>query len=234
MGRFVQDIRFGLRMLRKSPGFTAVAVLTLALGIGANTAIFSVVEGVLLAPLPFSQPDRLVIVWQKNLTLKKDITASYPDFRDWERSARSFQEMAAVAWQDYDLTNPGKPEHVTGMQVSSGFLSTLGVDPILGREFSPQEDLHGGVPVVLISYHLWKTRFAGNPSAVGKSLTLDGTDYTIVGVLPSQFRFDTDDTAVLTPLGQGNPLIFSDRTIHPVLCVARLKSGVTMAQSNRR
>jgi predicted permease len=231
MRRLVQDVRFGLHMLRKSPSFTAVAVLTLALGIGANTAIFSVVEGVLLAPLHFSQPDRLVIVWQKNLTLKKDITASYPDFQDWQRSARSFQEMAAVAWQDFDLTSPGKPEHLTGMQVSSGFLSTLGVEPILGREFSPQEDIHGGAPVVLISRHLWKTRFAGSPNALGKSVTLEGTDYTIVGVLPSWFRFDTDDTAVLTPLGQGNPLIFSDRTIHPVLCVARLKSGVTMAQS---
>ena len=169
-----------------------------------------------MTPLPFSQPNRLVIVWQKNLTLKKDISVSYPDFQDWQRSARSFQEMAAVNWQDYDLTNPGKPEHVAGMQVSSGFLSTLGVEPTLGREFSPQEDLHGGAPVVLISHHLWETRFAGSPNALGKSVTLEGTDYTIVGVLPSRFRFDTEDTAVITPLGQGNPLIFNDRTIHPV------------------
>jgi predicted permease len=231
METLIQDLRYGVRMLAKAPGFTAIAVLTLALGIGANTAIFSVVEGVLLTPLPFSQPNRLVIVWQKNLTLKKDISASYPDFQDWQRSARSFQEMAAVNWQDYDLTNPGKPEHVKGMQVSSGFLSTLGVEPILGREFSPQEDVHGGAPVVLISHHLWETRFAGSANALGKSVTLEGTDYTIVGVLPSRFRFDTDDTAVITPLGQGNPLIFNDRTIHPVVCVARLKSGVTMTQS---
>jgi predicted permease len=231
METLIQDLRYGVRMLAKAPGFTAIAVLTLALGIGANTAIFSVVEGVLLTPLPFSQPNRLVIVWQKNLTLKKDISASYPDFQDWQRSTRSFQEMAAVNWQDYDLTNPGKPEHVKGMQVSSGFLSTLGVEPILGREFSPQEDVHGGAPVVLISHHLWETRFAGSANALGKSVTLEGTDYTIVGVLPSRFRFDTDDTAVITPLGQGNPLIFNDRTIHPVVCVARLKSGVTMTQS---
>jgi predicted permease len=231
METLIQDLRYGVRMLAKAPGFTAIAVLTLALGIGANTAIFSVVEGVLLTPLPFSQPNRLVIVWQKNLTLKKDISVSYPDFQDWQRSARSFQEMAAVNWQDYDLTNPGKPEHVKGMQVSSGFLSTLGVEPILGREFSPQEDVHGGAPVVLISHHLWETRFAGSANALGKSVTLEGTDYTIVGVLPSRFRFDTDDTAVITPLGQGNPLIFNDRTIHPVVCVARLKSGVTMTQS---
>lgn len=226
-----QDLRFGLRLLRKSPGFAAAAVLTLALGIGANTAIFSLVEGVLLDPLPFSQPDRLVVVWQKNLTLKKDISVSYPDFQDWQRSNRSFQEMAAVNWQDYDLTNPGKPEHVTGMQVSSGFLSTLGLKPILGREFSPKEDLHGGAPVALISYHLWKTRFAGRPDVLGTPVTLEGTDYTIVGVLPSRFRFDTEDTAVITPLGQGNPLIFNDRTIHPVDCIARLRPGVTMAQS---
>jgi predicted permease len=231
MAVFLQDIRYALRLLAKSPGFTAVVVLTLALGIGANTAIFSLVEGVLLAPLPFSQPDRLVVVWQKNLTLKKDISTSYPDFQDWQRSARSFQEMAAVNWQDYDLTSPGKPEHVAGMQVSSGFLSTLGIDPILGREFSPQEDLHGGTPVVLISHHFWKTRFAGSPDVLGKSVTLDGTVYTIVGVLPSRFRFDTEDRAVITPLGQGDPLIFNDRTIHPVDCVARLRPGVTIAQS---
>ena len=229
----IQDIRFAIRMLRKSPSFTAVAVLTLALGIGANTAIFSVVEGVLLAPWPYDQPERLVIVLQKNLTLQKDITASYPDFLDWQRGAQSFEQMAAVAWQDYDLTSPGLPEHVKGKQVSAGFFSTLGVTLVLGREFSPQEDVRGGVPVAIISNRLWKDRFGGSSDVLGKSVTL-GRDYTIVGVLPSQFTFDpnpADDAATYTPLGQGDPLIFSDRTVHPVLCVARLKPGVAMAQS---
>ena len=156
----VQDLRHSVRTLAKAPGFTAIALLTLALGIGANTAIFSVVQGVLLAPLPYSEPERLVFVWQNNLTLKHLITVSYPDFLDWQRTARSFQQMAAFSWQDRDLTSPGTPEHLYGKQISSGFFGTLGVTPVLGREFSPEEDKHGGAPVVIISNRLWRNRFA--------------------------------------------------------------------------
>jgi predicted permease len=228
----LQDIRYGLRILRKSPGFTSIAILTLALGIGANTAIFSVVQGVLLAPLPYSQPDRLVLVWQYNLTLKHPISVSYPDFLDWEREARSFQQMAAYDSQDRNLTAPGTPEHLNGEEISSGFLSTLGIKPILGREFSPEEDRQGGAPVVLISDRLWRSRFAGRIEALGKSVTVDGVDYTISGVLPADFRLLGDDADVYTPIGQDDPLIYGDRTIHPVLCVARLKPGVSIAQSD--
>ena len=228
----LQDIRYGLRILRKSPGFTSIAILTLALGIGANTAIFSVVQGVLLAPLPYSQPDRLVLAWQYNLTLKHPISVSYPDFLDWEREARSFQQMAAYDSQDRNLTAPGTPEHLNGEEISSGFLSTLGIKPILGREFSPEEDRQGGAPVVLISDRLWRSRFAGRIEALGKSVTVDGVDYTISGVLPADFRLLGDDADVYTPIGQGDPLIYGDRTIHPVLCVARLKPGVSIAQSD--
>jgi putative ABC transport system permease protein len=226
------DLRYALRMFRKNPGFAAIAILTLALGIGANTAIFSVVEGVMLAPLPYFQPDRLVMVWQYNRTLKHVISVSYPDFLDWQRDARSFQQMAAFGWQDRDLTGPGTPEHLNGKQASSGFLSTLGVNPILGREFSPEEDKHGGAPAVIISYRLWRSRFARSPQALGQSVTLDGVDYTVIGVLPSDFRLVGDDADVYTPLGQGDPVIFGDRTIHPILCIARLKPGVTVAQSD--
>ncbi len=229
---FLQDSRYALRTLRKSPGFTIIAVLTLALGIGANTAIFSVVQGVLLAPLPYRDPDRLVLVWQNNVTLKHLISVSYPDFRDWQRSSRSFQQMAAFDWQERDLTSPGTSEHLNGKVISSGFFATLGVKPILGREFSLEEDEHGGEPVVIISNRLWKTRFAGSTEALGKSVTLDGGDYTIVGVLPSKFRLIGNEADVYTPLGQGDPLIYNDRTIHPVLCIARLKPGVTVAQSD--
>src|SRR5271170_8013500 len=175
----LQDIHYGLRILRKSPGFATIAILTLALGIGANTAIFSVVQGVLLAPLPYSEPERLVMVWQYNLTLKHVISVSYPDYLDWQRDARSFQQMAAFDSQDRNLTAPGTPEHLKGEEISSGFLSTLGIKPILGREFSPDDDKHGGAPVVLISNRLWKNRFAGSSEALGKSVTLDGVDYTI-------------------------------------------------------
>jgi predicted permease len=227
----LQDVPYGLRVLRKSPGFTTVAILTLALGIGANTAIFSVVQGVLLAPLPYSEPERLVLVWQYNQTLKHAISVSYPDFLDWQRDARSFQQMAAFDWQDRDLTSPGTPEHMAGKEISSGFLSTLGVKPILGREFSPQEDKHGGPPVVIISNRLWRYRFAASTEALGKPVTLDGVDSTVVGVLPEDFRIVGEEADVYVPLGQGDPLIYGDRTIHPILCIARLKPGIAIAQS---
>src|SRR5277367_1852306 len=228
---FLQDIHYGLRILCKSPGFTTIAILTLAFGIGANTAIFSVVQGVLLAPLPYSEPQNLVLVWHYNLTLKHAISVSYPDFLDWQRNARSFQQMAAYDSQDHNLTAPGTPEHLNGEEISSGFLTTLGIKPVLGREFSPREDQQGGAPVVIISSRLWKNRFAGRADALGKSVTLDGVEYTIAGVLPAGFRLFGDDADVYTPVGQGDPLIFGDRTIHPILCVARLKPGVTIAQS---
>ena len=157
------DVRYGLRMLRKNPGFTAVAILTLALGIGANTAIFSVVEGVLLAPLPYFQPDRLVVVWESNPRFPR-VWVSYPNFLDWQRIARSFQQMAAITRHGYDLTSPGTPEHLDGREISSGYFNTLGVKLALGRDFSPSEDQHGGAPVVIISNRLWRNRVRRQPS----------------------------------------------------------------------
>ena len=185
--QLLEDIRFGLRMLRKNPGFTAVAVFTLALGIGANTAMFSVMEGVVFAPLRYFQPDRLVMAWENNPRFPRT-WVSYPNFRDWQRSARSFQQMAAFREQGVDLTGPGTPEHLNGKEISSGFFSTLGTELTLGREFSPEEDRYGGTPVVIISNRLWRNRFDGSPEALGKSLTLEGVDYTIVGVTALGFR----------------------------------------------
>ena len=166
--QFVADVCFGVRALRKNPAFTVVAVLTLALGIGANTAIFSVMESVVLAPLPYPNPDRLVMVSESRPNLKQ-LAISYPDFEDWQRNARSFAQMAAVAWHDYDLTSPGTAEHLNGMEVSSGFFTTLGVKPVLGRDFSPAEDQPQGTPAAIISDRLWKDRFASSPQALGKS-----------------------------------------------------------------
>jgi len=225
------DVRYALGILRKAPSFTTIAILTLALGSGANTAIFSVVQGVLLAPLPYSEPERLVMVWQYNQKLQHVISVSYPDFLDWQRDARSFQQMAAFDSQDRNLTAPGRPEHLNGEEISSGFLSTLGVKPMLGREFSPDEDKHGGPPVVIISNRLWRNRFAASTAALGKSVTLDGVDYTVVGVLPEDFRTLGEEADVYVPPGQGDPLIYGDRTIHPIFCIARLKPGITIAQS---
>jgi hypothetical protein len=226
----IQDVRYALRTLRKNLGFTTVAVLTLALGIGANTAIFSVVEGVMLAPLPFSQPDRLMAIWESHPNAPH-VWISYPNFRDWQRNARSFQQMVAFAWQGSGLTSPGTPEHVEGMFISAGFFNTLGVRPALGREFSPQEDQHGGAPVVMISHRLWRNRFAGSREALGKLMTLDGMGCTLVGVLPPGFDFE-GVADVYRPLGQGDPLLLNNRAIHPgILAVARLNPGVSVSQA---
>jgi predicted permease len=222
------DARYGLRMLRRSPGFTAVAVLTLALGIGANTAIFSIIQGVMLAPLPYYQPDRLIIVWQNNAQSPR-LSVSLPDFQEWRRQATSFQEMAGVRWYDFNLTNPATPEHISGFEISSGFFRTLGVELSLGREFTPQEDQAGGARVVIINDRMWKTRFGGNPQTIGKSLSLDGVSYTVVGILPPEFRF-VEDRDVYIPLAQGDPM-FNDRRFPGVLCIARLKREVSISRA---
>jgi predicted permease len=224
-----QDVRFALRQLARSPGFAATTILTLALGIGANTAIFSVVEGVVLAPLPFPQPDRLVMLWESRPNLKQ-LDISYPDFRDWQRNAHSFEQMAALNFRDYDLTGPGAAEHLAGMEVSSGFFTTLGVKLILGRDFSPSQDRSNATPNAIISDRLWKDRFASSPQALGKTLILDGVETTIVGILPPGFRLWTS-TDVYAPLGQGEALIYSDRTIHGIAAMGRLKPGVSMSQA---
>lgn len=227
--QFFADLRFGIRALRNHPAFAIIAVLTLALGIGANTAIFSVVEGVVLAALPYPQPDRLVMVLQSRPALKQ-LGISYPDFQDWHRGARSFEQMAALTWRSYDLTGPGTSEHLAGMEVSSGFFVTLGVKPVLGREFSPSEDRPNEARTVVISDRLWKDRFASNPAALGKTINLDGADYTIIGILPPNFYLWTD-TDVYTSLGQGEPLLYHDRTIHSLTCIARLRPVVSIGHA---
>jgi predicted permease len=227
-------VEFSIRMLVRSPSFAIVAILTLALGIGANTAIFSVVQSVVLAPLPFNQPDRLVWVRENSTSLKREMSVSYPDFHDWQIQSGSFQEMVAVRYLGFDLTSPGAPEHVDGNQITEGFFSTLGAQLTLGREFSPEEDRPNGAPVVIISNRLWKNRFAGNPKALGTPIILDGVGYTIIGILPSEFHswISANDADVYTPLGQGDPFFINDRTVHSVLCIARLGPGITITQAS--
>ncbi len=224
------DCRYGIRQLRRTPGFSAVAISTLALGIGANTAIFSVLQGVVLAPLPYEEPDRLVMIWLYNQTLKHSTFLSYSDFLDWDRNARSFRQMAAFTPQSADLTSPGTPEHLEGKRVSWGFFSTLGVKLALGREFTRHEDVHGGAPVAVISNRLWIKRFARSPQAIGKSVVLNGVDHTIAGVLPPGFSLLTS-ADVYMPLGQGDPLQLGDRATHNMSCIARLKPEVSISQA---
>jgi predicted permease len=226
----VTDVRYALRTLRKNPGFAAIAILTLALGIGANTAMFSVIQGVLFAPLPYSGPDRLVMVWENNPRFPR-VWVSYPNFLDWQRTVHSFQQMAASIEHGVDLSAPGAPAHLKGKAVSSGFFHTLGVRLALGREFSPEEDRHGGTPAVIISHGLWRDRFNGSSAALGKSLTLDGTDYTIIGVTLPGFRFE-GDAEVYTPIGRGDPIVLNDRGSHEgIFSFARLEPGVSIARA---
>jgi predicted permease len=228
---FLRDLRYAARSLRKSPGFAAAAILTLALGIGANTAIFSVLEGVVLAPLPYLEPDRLVLVALYNRALQYATDLSYPDFLDWQHSSRSLQQIAAFMEQGLDLSSPGPPEHLDGLEVSSNFFRALGVKLALGRDLSPEEDRIGGPPAAVISHRLWQDRFAAGPAAIGKTLTLDGVDYTIVGVLEPGFRFGRRRADVYTPIGRRDPLYANDRTVHDILCVARLRPNVSLPQA---
>jgi predicted permease len=228
---FLRDLRYAYRWVRKSPALAAASILTLALGIGANTAIFSVFEGVVLKPLPYNDPDRLFLVLVYNRALGYPTYLSYPDFLDWQRSSRSFMYIAAFASQGLDLTSPGPPEHVDGKEVSSSFFGTLGAKLALGRSFQPEEDRTGSMPAVVISNRLWRDRFAGNPSALGKPITLNGVDYTIVGVLLPEFRFERQEADVYTPLGRRDPLLLTDRANHDIACVGRLQTGITLGQA---
>ena len=229
MTGLIHDVRYLVRQLRRNLGFTVVTVLTLALGIGANTGIFSVVEGVVLAPLRYFEPDRLVMVWENNPRFPR-VWDSYPNFQDWQRSARSFQQMAAFRQQGVDLTSPGTPAHLTSSQISWGFFNTLGVQLVLGREFTLQEDQHGGAPAAVISNHLWRERFAGSNEVLGKTITMDGVNYSIVGVAPTGFRLE-DEADVYTPLGQLDRLILDDRASHAgIFTFARLQPGVSVSQ----
>jgi predicted permease len=224
-----RDLRFGLCTLTRNPGFTCVALLTIALGIGANSAMFSVVQGIILAPLPFPEPDRLVFLWQNRPGVPQ-LEASYPNFEDWERTSRSFDSMSAIAFHNFDLTSPGKAEHLTGIRVTSAFLATLGVKPAIGRDMGSSDDLMNASPVGLISDRLWRERFSADERVLGRSAILDGKSFTVVGVLPAGFHF-LADADVITPLRPDMPAIYGERSVDAIAVLARLKPGVTMGQA---
>jgi predicted permease len=228
MTTFIQDVRYGLRMLAKNPGFTAVALLALALGIGANTAIFSVVNGVLLRPLPYPDPERLMMIYEKTTDFSQS-SVSYPDFLDWQRENQSFTDMACFRRNEFNFTGSGQPEHLEGEHVSASLLPVLGVNPFLGRNFLPQEDREGAGGVVILAYSLWQKRFGGDSHILGRTLTLNAKSYTVIGVLPPDFRFRRQSD-LYVPLGQWDSVELRDRENHPGLhVVGRLKPGVTMA-----
>lgn len=194
-----RDLSYGLRMLCKSPGFTVAVLLTLALGIGATTAIFSIVYGVLLKPLPYRDAGRLVVL---NETTPKVglVSVSYPNFQDWRAQSKTFSQMAAVNSVTFNLGGIDQPEHISGAAVSPLFLSMLGVRPLLGRDFDPSEEKEGTAPVVLLGYPLWQSHFGGSRNVLGRVIHLDGRSYTIVGVLPPEFR-SLENIDCLMPIG---------------------------------
>ena len=237
MTTLLQDLRHAIRILLKSPGFAIIAILTLALGIGANTALFSVVNGVLLNPLPYPHPNEVVIVSDTSSTLP-ETWISYPDFLDWVRDAHSFSSLAAYeSLVSFNLLGQGEPERVSVTEVSSTFFPTLGVTPVLGRNLSPAEDQLNGPPTVILSGGFWKTKFAGSPDILGKAINLDGTDYTVVGVLPQNFYFCCENISfrlsdVYVPIGADKNPWMRDRKFHPgIYAIGRLKPGVTLAQA---
>jgi putative ABC transport system permease protein len=230
----LQDLRYAARTLSKSPGFTFVAVLTLALGIGANTAIFSVVHAVLLRRLPYPEPDRLVVMRERHIH-HCCMGVAWPTFLDWRGQARSFQDMAGFRTNHVMLSGLGEPEMLRSAQISAPFLPLLGVRTALGRNFDAADDKPGAPPVALLSHGVWKRRFGGDPSVVGRTVDLDATPYTIVGVLPASFAFFPDAVDVYTPVGlMGSLKSWQERGNHSGMRVlGRLAPGASFEGARR-
>lgn len=232
MDNLWQDLRYSVRTLLKRPGFTVVALVTLALGLGANTAIFTVVDAALLRPLAYKEPERLVHLWETRVQREfSQFEASFPNYMDWKSNNTVFEEMGGYQRRSISLTGREVAEQLQGARATASFFTTLGVEPLLGRTFIPEEDAQGAAPAAILSYGLWQRRFGGDSEIVGQSLTLNGINHTVIGVLPRHFQF--------APAGPGeiwvslNPSTgnLSQRSSHWFYPVARLKSGVTFEQA---
>src|SRR5215813_11543692 len=231
----IQDLRFGLRMLLKHKGFTIVAVLTLALGIGANTAILSVMNGVLLKSMPFPEAERLVVLNEASKSTPV-MSVSYLNLRDWQRRQTVFENLTAYLPESSVLTGSGEPERITGRFVTANFFATLGVWPALGRAFTKDEDSPGGDRVVILSHTVWEERFNGDPQLIGRSIQLNGQSFTVVGVTPADFDFygrRNLNNGMFLPMGlRAEADYMRDRGAHPgIYAVGRLKPGVMVEQA---
>jgi putative ABC transport system permease protein len=225
-----QDVRYGLRGLAKNPGFTAVAVLTLALGIGATTVMYAGIYAVLLRKLPFPEPERLVMIWERDSGPKESTDDPSPaDLRDWQQQSQSFEQVSAMVDRVFDVTGSGEPKEIHGASVSGDLFSLLGVTPALGRTLLPEDD-HPGARVVMISYGLWQRRFASNPQVIGQSLILDGQETSIVGVLPASFEVVNREYDLWTPVAFTDTQA-NDRRSHYLSVLGRLKRGVSLRQA---
>lgn len=234
MGTLIQDLRYAFRMLAKNPGFTAVAVLTLALGIGANTAIFSVVDAVLLRPLPYHESDRLVTIFESNAPndLASRNAVAPGNFLDWRKQNHVFEQIGAVSLPGFNITGTDHPERVTGAAISAGMLRMLGLRPALGREFESSDDRAGANHVMMLGYSLWQRRFGGDPQVVGKTILLGTMPHKVIGVLPQGLTFPEETAALWVPLEQTITLKDMQwRNSHYLEVFARLKPAVTLAQA---
>jgi putative ABC transport system permease protein len=225
LGHLIQDLKYALRNLRRSPGFTAVTMASLALGIGVNTAIFSFVNAVLLKPLPYPHPERIVSVWEKNPGGGSNPISTL-NFLDWQRQNRCFQFLSAVAWDKVTLTGSGSPEELKVHRVSASYFKVLGVSPELGRTFASDEDELGNDQEVVLSNGIWRSRFGGDPKVIGRKITLDAKSYTIIGVLPANSEFDRTWAVMWLPLAF-TPANMT-RNYHWLFAIARLEPGVTL------
>ncbi len=231
METLIKDIRFGLRGLFKRPGFTAVAVITLALGIGANAAIFSVVNAVLLRPLQFQEPERLVILWEDATFAGFPLNTPAPaNYIDWKNQTQSFADMAATHESSRNLTGDGEPQRVATRRVTANFFSVLGVQPLVGRGFLPEEDRPQADKVVVLSYPLWQSRYGGDRNIVNSTILLNGEKHTVVGVMPSGFQWMDTEEQLWIPLALDAEEM-ANRGGHYLTVVARLKPGVSMVQA---
>src|SRR5262247_617655 len=232
MRTFWQDLRYGARMLLKQPGLTFVAVFTLALGIGANSAIFSVVNGVLLRPLPLEDPDRLIKIWE-TFPSGGQTTLSVPNLRDWREQNTVFNGIAAYTFSSVNLHAQDSPEQLSGVTVSTNFFDVVGVRPRLGRAFQTGEDEAGRNRVALLSHRLWQRSFGGDAGVLGKDIRLNGENYTVIGVMPPEFRFPSRLTELWVPLVMP-PDQVNNRDSHSLITLARMKPDVSFDQAREQ
>src|SRR5215203_2945313 len=230
MDSLLNDIRYAIRNLIKRPGFTLVAVVTLALGIGANTAIFSAINALLLKPLPFPELDRIVAIWDKlpsRGVLHNEVTVA--NYVDWQSQNQSFEQLALYRWWNANLTGVETPERLQGFLVTANFIDTTGMKPIMGRNFTAEENQPGKDAVAIITHSLWQRRFGADPNILNKTITINSIARTVIGVMPEQFNFPKG-AEVYAPL-QMTPELMKSRSSHSYYVIGRLKPGVSVESS---
>lgn len=230
MSAILRDVRQAVRALGRTPGFSTGAVLTFALGIGVNTAVFSVFNGVLLTPLPYPDPDRITMVWMDNRLehIREDIT-SYPNYRDWRDQSSSYAQLASYTSANFTLTGADEPERLSGAEATANFFEVMGVQPVLGRLFTESQETPGSDAVVVISHGLWQRRFGGSPAVLGRSIVLNGRSHEIIGVMPGTLRVPAD-AELWKPLAP-DPTLREARSSFWLSAIGRLRPGVTVEQA---